>query len=185
MAKVPVNKHQPMYQMPSSPMAVKTKKFSLDKKKYVNIALRQIWEAQKYWVLLPLGLLMVNAILNLTGVYPNLWIYITVILAALLYAGFWWVQFTGVTQLEQYKQLFDKYAYEIDSRQIIVKLNTKEGGVMNWEQFKNAQKQKDGSYVLNITRGQFLHFPASAFNSEHDIRLFERILKQKNLLAEK
>ena len=32
MAKVPVNKHQPVYQMPTSPLAVKTKKFALDKK---------------------------------------------------------------------------------------------------------------------------------------------------------
>lgn len=181
MAKIPVNKHQPMYQMPSSPLTVKTKKFSLDKKQYVRIAMRQTWNQQKYWLLLPLGLLMLNAILNLTGVYPNIWIYITVILATALYAGFWWVQYTGVTQLEQYKQLFEKYMYEIDSRQILVKLNTKEGGVMQWEQIKSAYKDKD-AYVLIMSRGQFLHFPESVFNSEHDVRLFERILKQKNLL---
>jgi len=60
MAKVPVNKHQPMYQMPTSPLSVKTKKFALDKKEYVRIALRQTWEQQKMWVLLPLGLLLVN-----------------------------------------------------------------------------------------------------------------------------
>jgi hypothetical protein len=169
MAKVPVNKHQPVYQMPTSPLAVKTKKFALDKKEYVRIALRQTWEQQKVWTLVPLGLLLVNAILGLTGVYPNIWVYIVVILGAALYVGFWWVQFTGVTQLEQYKQLFDKYLYEIDSRQILV--------------IKSAYKYKD-SYVLVMARGQFLHFPTSVFNSEHDLRLFERILKQKNLLPE-
>jgi len=36
---------------------------------------------------------------------------------------------------------------------------------------------------LVMSRGQFLHFPISVFNSEHDLRLFERILKQKNLLT--
>lgn len=183
MAKVPVNKHQPMYQMPTSPLSVKTKKFALDKKEYVRIALRQTWEQQKMWVLLPLGLLLVNAILGITGVYPNIWAYIVIVLGAALYVGFWWVQFTGVTQLEQYKQLFEKYFYEIDSRQILVKINTKEGGVMQWDQIQSAYKDKD-AYILVMSRGQFLHFPTSAFNSEHDLKLFERILKQKNLLTE-
>lgn len=172
-----------MYQMPSSPLAVKTKKFALDKKEYVRIAMRQLWEKQKIWTLLPLGLLLLNAILSLTGVYPNIWIYIVVIVGALLYVGFWWVQFTGVTQLAQYKQLFDKYMYEIDSRQILVKTSPKEGGIMQWEQIQSAYKSKD-AYILVMSRGQFLHFPFTVFNSEHDIRLFERILKQKNLLEE-
>jgi hypothetical protein len=183
MAKVPVNKHQPIYQMPTSSVAVKTKKIALDKKEYVRIAMRQTWEQQKIWSLLPLGLLLVNAILGITGVYPNIWVYIIVILGAALYVGFWWVQFTGVTQLEQYKQLFEKYFYEIDSRQILVKINAKEGGVMQWDQMQSAYKDKK-AYILVMSRGQFLHFPLSAFNSEHDLKLFERILKQKNLLAE-
>jgi YcxB-like protein len=181
MAKVVANKHQPMYQMPSSPLAIKTKKIALDKKKYVQVSLKQTWEEQKYWSLVPLALILLNAILNLTGWYPNYWIYICAVLGAVLYAGFWWVQFTGVTQLEQYKQLFDKSSYEIDSRQILVKLNAKEGGVMQWDQIKSAVKEKDG-YLLVMSRGQFLHFPLTAFNSEHDLRLFERVLKQKNLI---
>jgi YcxB-like protein len=181
MAKVQTNKHQPMYQMPSSPMAVKTKRFALDKKNYVSIALRQVWNEQKMWVLVPLGLIMLNAVLNITRWYPNYWIYIVTILGAALYVGFWWVQFQGVTQLEQYKQLFEKYMYEIDSRQIVVKMNAKEGGIMPWEQIKTATKEKD-SYLLVMSRGQFLQFPFDVFNSEHDIKLFERILKQKNLL---
>ncbi|TAE91268.1 MAG: YcxB family protein, partial [Runella slithyformis] len=64
----------------------------------------------------------------------------------------------------------------------LVKVNAKEGGIMQWDQIKSAKKDKDGSYLLHITRGQFLHFPADVFNSEHDVRLFERILKQKNLI---
>ena len=182
MAKVPVNKHQP-YHAPTATLAVKTKRFSLDKKKYINIAYRQQWESQKMWLLLPLGLLIINAVLGVTGVYPNYWVYILIIVATALYAGFWYVQFMGVTQLEQYKQLFEKYMYEIDSRQILVKVNAKEGGVMQWDQIKSVEKDKNGNYLLNIARGQFLHFPADVFNSEHDVRLFERILRQKNLLS--
>ncbi len=181
MAKVVANKHQPIYQMPSSPMAIKTKRFALDKKKYVGIAMRQIWNQQKMWVLLPVGLILLNAILNLTKIYPNYWIYIMVIIGALLYVGFWWVQFTGVTQLEQYKQLFEKYIYEIDNKQILVKLNTKEGGIMQWDMIQSVEKDKD-AYILNMSKGQFLHFPFSVFNSEHDLKMFERVLKQKSLL---
>jgi YcxB-like protein len=183
MAKVQTNRHQPVYQMPTSALAVKTKRFALDKKDYVKIAMREQWNQQKMWLLLPLGLLLVNAILGITGVYPNYWVYIMVILGTALYVGFWWVQFTGVTQLEQYKQLFEKYIYEIDSRQILVKINAKEGGVMQWDAIKSATKEKD-AYLLSMSKGQFLHFPFSVFNSESDMRLLERILKQKNLLDE-
>ncbi len=183
MAKVQSNRHQPVYQMPTSALSVKTKRFSLDKKEYVKIAMRQQWDAQKMWVLLPLGLLLINAVLNLTGVYPNYWIYIMVVLGAGLYVGFWWVQFTGITQLEQYKQLFEKYIYEIDSRQIMVKVNAKEGGMMQWDMITSASKRVD-SYLLTMSRGQFLLFPFTVFNSESDMRLLERILKQKNLLTD-
>jgi hypothetical protein len=183
MAKVQTNRHQPIYQMPTAALSVKTKRFALDKKEYVKIAMLQQWNDQKMWILLPLGLLLVNAILGVTGVYPNYWVYIVVVLGTLLYAGFWWVQFTGVTQLEQYKQLFDKYIYEIDSRQILVKVNTKEGGAMQWDMIKTAVKEKD-AYMLTMSKGQFLRFPFSVFNSESDMRLLERILKQKNLLPE-
>ena len=183
MAKVIANRHQPVYQMPSSPMAVKTKRFGLDKNQYVRIAMRQIWDQQKMWVLVPLGLLLLNAILNITKVYPNYWIYVMVILGAVLYVGFWWVQFKGVTQLEQYKQLFEKYIYEIDSRQILVKLNAKEGGVIEWSMIKSGSKEKD-AYILNMEKGQFLHFPTSVFNSDHDLKMFERVLRQKNLITD-
>ncbi|REA62663.1 YcxB family protein [Dyadobacter luteus] len=185
MAKVSVNKHQPVYQMPTNPAAVRTKKYALPTKKYITLAMRYFFKTQIKWVLVPVALILINAILGITGVYPNYWVYITVFVGTLLYILFWVIQFTGITQLAQYKPMFEKFSYEFDSRQILMKLNHKEGNIMKWEQILEGYKDKD-AYVLVISKGQFVHLPFSIFTSEHDIKVFERILKQKELLkAEK
>jgi len=183
MAKVPVNKHQPIYQVPSNPTAVRTKKYALPTKKYTRLALSHLVKDQLKWVWIPVALIIGNVILNVTDTYPNIWIYIMIVIGVLLYALFWVIQFVGVTQLEQYKPMFEKYQYEIDPRQIILKINQKEGGVMKWEQIQSAYQDKEG-FVLVISRGQFLYFPYSIFNSEHDQKIVARILKQKNLLKD-
>ncbi|CAG4993933.1 hypothetical protein DYBT9275_01265 [Dyadobacter sp. CECT 9275] len=181
MAKVSVNKHQPVYQMPTNPAAVRTKKYALPTKKYITLAMRYFFKSQIKWVLLPLALILINAVVSLTGLYPNIWIYITVVVGVVLYILFWLVQFAGITQLAQYKPMFEKFQYEIDNRQILMKLNQKEGSVMKWEQIQEGFKEKDG-YVLVISRGQFIHLPFSIFNSEHELKVFERIMKQKEFL---
>ncbi len=71
--------------------------------------------------------------------------------------------------------------YEIDSSRILVKLNQKEGGVMKWDSIQSAEKMAD-AFLLIIGKGQFLRFPFTVFNSEHDMKLFESILKRKELL---
>ncbi|GAB2791847.1 hypothetical protein GCM10027275_40870 [Rhabdobacter roseus] len=181
MAKVSVNKHQPVYQMPSNPAAVRTKKYALGTKKYISLAMRHFLKSQLKWGLIPLALILINAIVSLTGLYPNIWIYVTILVGVVLYLLFWVIQFTGITQLEQYKPMFEKFMYEIDNRQILMKMNQKEGGVMKWEQIKEAYKDKE-AYVLVISRGQFIYLPYNIFNSEHDMKVFDRILKQKELI---
>ena len=85
--------------------------------------------------------------------------------------------------MEQNKQMFDKLAYEIDSRFIVIKLNTKQGMQMNWDMLQSAVKLND-AYLLVINKAQFLHFPFSIFNSESDLKFLEALLKRKNLLVE-
>lgn len=182
MAKTPVNKHQPVYQMPSSPGAVKTKKYALDNKKYIALAMRHFFKDQWKWSFIPIALIIINVILNVTRTYPNIWIYVTVVIGVILYLLFWIIQFAGVTQLEQYKPMFQKYEYEIDPRQIIMKISAKEGGVMKWEQIQSGYKDKE-AYVLVISKGQFLYLPFDIFKTEHDLKVIDRILKQKNLIA--
>lgn len=162
-------------------MVVKTKKFALDKKHYIRKAFVDQIKKMKFWFLIPLAVAILGLVLNFTGVYKNWWILITAIIGAILFAGFWYLQFYAATQMEQNKQMFDKFAYEIDSRQILVKINAKEGGVIKWDMIKSAEADESGLY-LHMGRGQFLHFRNEVFNSEHDRKLFESILRRKNLL---
>ena len=184
-------------------MIVKTKKYALDQKTYINIALRQWLKDNWKWAFVPLGLIILNAILGVTGLYPNIWIYIVVVVLTILYALFWAVQITGIAQMEQSKALFQKYVYEIDSRQILMRISVKEGGLLKWDQISSVVKSKD-AYILflnnadalksakanwiarTVTKGlakaQFLYLPYSIFTSEHDLKFTDTILRRKGFL---
>ncbi|QHT65592.1 YcxB family protein [Rhodocytophaga rosea] len=163
-------------------MIVKTRKYKLENSTYIKLAMKHLLRTQWYWAAVPLGIIILNVILNLTGVYPNIWIYFMAPLAIVLYLLFWAIQFTGVTQLEQNKVLFQKLLYEIDGRQILIKLNSKEGMQMKWEMIKKAYKEKD-HFLLVVSKAQFIHLPYSIFNSENDIKFTESLLRRKNLIA--
>ena len=161
-------------------MIVKTRKYKLENGTYIKLAMKNILRTQWYWIAVPIGIIILNVILNLT-VYPNIWIYFMAPLAIILYLLFWAIQFTGVTQLEQNKVLFQKLLYEIDGRQILMKMNSKEGMQMKWEMIKKAYKEKD-HFLLVISKAQFIHLPFSIFNSENDLRFTESLLRRKNLI---
>ncbi len=184
-------------------MIIKTKKYALDQKTYISVAFRN-W-LKDNWMLgfVPLGLILLNVVLNLTGVYPNYWIYIVVVLLTILYVAFWAIQFTGVTQTEQFKPMFTKYIYEIDSRQILLRLNAKEGGILKWDQIKGVIKDKDAYLLMmsnpeavkdaklnpimkllakQMTKAQFIYLPYAIFNSEADLKFMDVILKRKGLI---
>ena len=80
-------------------MIVKTKKYSLDKKAYRRAGMRNIIREQ-WWVFL-----IAAAISVMTFVIPSNWWWIGALIALTLYLLFWLIQFAGVTQLEQSKQL--------------------------------------------------------------------------------
>lgn len=187
-------------------MTIKTKKYALDQKTYISLAFRQWVRDNWLWSGVPLALILINAILNLTHVYPNYWIYIVVILLTVIYVLFWAVQFTGVSQSEQFKPMFERYVYEIDSRHILMKLNAKEGGMLKWDMIKSGAKTKD-AYVLQLgngldaasmpkmnffmgylakqmARAQFLYLPFSIFTSEQDQRFMEMLLRRKGFLPD-
>jgi hypothetical protein len=100
------------------------------------------------------------------------------------YLAFWAIQFTGVSQLEQYKVMFQKMSYEIDTRQILAKLNQREGMQMKWDMIKGAYKEKD-HFLLVLSRAQFLYWPFDIFSSDNDLRATESILRRKNLIKDK
>jgi hypothetical protein len=156
-------------------MIVKTKKYELPKKTYIKIALLSLLKDQWWIALIPVGILALNFI------EQSFWFYLLAVLVPGLYILFWVVQFTGVTQMEQGKMLFEKLSYEIDSRQVLIKINPKQGSPIAWNMIKKAQKGKD-YFLLIISRGQFIHLPFKIFNSENDIKFVESILKRKEYL---
>ncbi len=168
-------------QAPSNPLAIKTKKYGLEKNKYIAMCMRQLFANQWKWAFIPLALVGLNVFLNLSGTYKNYWIYIFLAIGVIGYILFWLIQFTGITQLAQYKQLFDKYRYEIDSRQIFMKISDKEGGIIKWDMILSAYKDKE-AYVLEMGKYQFIYLPFVIFNSDNDRKLMDKIMRDKGLL---
>jgi hypothetical protein len=168
-------------QAPSNPLAIKTKKYGLEKNKYIAMCMRQLFANQWKWAFLPLALVGLNVFLNLSGTYKNYWIYIFLAIGVIGYILFWLIQFTGITQLAQYKQLFDKYRYEIDSRQIFMKISDKEGGMIKWDMILSAYKDKD-AYVLEMGKYQFIYLPLAIFNNDNDRKLMDKIMRDKGLI---
>ena len=168
-------------QAPSNPLAIKTKKYGLEKNKYIAMCMRQLFANQWKWAFLPLALVGLNVFLNLSGTYKNYWIYIFLAIGVIGYILFWLIQFTGITQLAQYKQLFDKYRYEIDSRQIFMKISDKEGGMIKWDMILSAYKDKE-AYVLEMGKYQFIYLPLTIFNNDNDRKLMDKIMRDKGLI---
>ena len=168
-------------QAPSNPLAIKTKKYGLEKNKYIAMCMRQLFANQWKGAFLPFALVGLNVFLNLSGTYKNYWIYIFLAIGVIGYILFWLIQFTGITQLAQYKQLFDKYRYEIDSRQIFMKISDKEGGMIKWDMILSAYKDKE-AYVLEMGKYQFIYLPLAIFNNDNDRKLMDKIMRDKGLI---
>lgn len=156
-------------------MIVKTRNYRLDKKEYRKLALVSILKKQ-WWV----SLIVLAICLGFVWI-QSIWWFIFAILGGGLYLLFWWIQFYGVTQLEQGKMLFEKFSYEITSQQIIMRLNAREGMPMKWEQIKSAQIGKD-YFLLFVNKAQLIHLPFKIFNSENERKFLTSILRNKGLL---
>ncbi len=158
-------------------MIIKTKKYQLPTKVYIRTALAAVLK-QQWWV----GLIYL-AICAGYFVIPNWWWVIGASIGLVLYLLFWLIQFAGVTQLEQGKVLFQKLSYEITSQQILIKLNTKQGMPMKWDQIRRAKKGKD-SFTLFVSKAQIIHLPFRIFNSDNEVRFLETVLKRKGYIQE-
>ncbi|MFM9840274.1 MAG: YcxB family protein [Cyclobacteriaceae bacterium] len=156
-------------------MIVKTKNYRLEKKAYIRMALKNILRKQ-WWV----GLIVV-AICLFYFLVPSIWWFIGAFVGAGLYLLFWWIQFYGVTQLEQGKMLFERFSYEITSQQIVMKINPREGMPMKWDQIKSAEMTKD-AFVLFVNKAQLIHLPFKIFNTDNERKFVNSILKTKGLL---
>lgn len=156
-------------------MIVKTKKYKLDTGTYIKMGLVNVLKEQ-WWVVL-------IAVAIACGYFwiPSWWWISMAILAYVLYLLFWVIQFAGVSQMEQNKVIFEKMAYEIDSRQVLMKLNAKQGMPINWGMIKTAEIKKN-AYVLTISKAQFIYLPFTIFYSDNDMKFVETILKRKGYI---
>lgn len=157
-------------------MIVKTKNYKLDKKTYIRLALgnvlmKQGWIAALAAFVICLGYIWIASI----------WWFIAAIVGLGLYILFWWIQFYGVTQLDQGKMLFEKFSYEINSQQIIMKINPREGMPLKWDQISKAAIGKD-YFVLFVNKAQLIHLPFKIFNTDNERKFLASILKNKGLV---
>ena len=157
-------------------MIVKTKSYKLEKKTYINLALKTILKKQG-WIA---ALAAVVICLGSVWVF-SIWWFIGAFVGLGLYLLFWWIQFYGVTQLEQGKMLFEKFSYEISSQQILMKINPREGMPLKWDQIQSAQIGND-FIALFVNKAQIIYWPFKIFNTENERKFVISVLKTKSLV---
>ncbi|MFY0625378.1 MAG: YcxB family protein [Reichenbachiella sp.] len=158
-------------------MIVKTKKYQMTTGTYIKIAFANLIKTQ-WWV----GLIYL-ALCAPYFLIPSWWWVIGSSIALTLYALFWLIQFAGISQLEQGKFMFEKLSYEITSQQVLIKLNSKQGMPMKWENIKSAKVGKE-AFVLTINKAQIIHLPFKIFNSQNEVKFIETVLKRKGYVKE-
>jgi len=156
-------------------MIVKTKKYKLETGTYIKEAMVNVLIKQ-WWVSL-----IVLALCSGYLIIPNLWWFWGTAIAVILYLLFWVIQFTGVTQLEQSKILFEKLSYEISSQQVLIKISSKQGMPIKWDQIKTAKVDKN-RIVLIVNSAQMVYLPFKVFKTENERKFVETILKRKGYI---
>ncbi len=156
-------------------MIIKTRKYKLDTTTYIKQALKAVL-IQQWWVVLIALAIMCGAFF----IWSHWWI-TGALIAYLLYVIFWLIQFAGVTQMEEGKILFDRLSYEITSQQILIKISSKKGMPIKWDQIKRARIGKD-YFILFLSKVQLIYLPFKIFNSEAERKFMITILKRKGLV---
>jgi len=157
-------------------MIVRTKNYKLEKKTYINLALKSILK-QQGWIAAAAAFVLCLGFIWI----PSIWWFIGAFVGLGLYLLFWWVQFYGVTQLDQSKMLFEKFSYEISSQQILMKINPREGMPLKWDQIQRAIIGKD-FFVLFVNKAQLIYWPFKIFNSENERKFVTSVLRTKGLI---
>ena len=156
-------------------MLVKTRKYKLETGKYIKIALAGVIRQQWWVILIALGI-MAGALI----IWSHWWI-TGALIAYALYILFWIIQFAGITQMEQGKVLFERLNYEITSQQILIKISSKQGMPIKWDQVKRAKLTKLG-FILWMSKVQLIYLPFKIFNTQNERKFIETILRRKEYI---
>ncbi len=159
-------------------MIVKTRKYQLESKVYRKLAMKNIIVSWWWVFMIPIALAACTVF-----VPDTLWFIISALILTVLYLLFWFIMFSGIPQLEQFKILFEKYAYEIDSRQILIKIDARQGMPIAWDKVKKARLNKDG-FLFVVSNAQLIYLPFKIFNNQNEIKFIETILKRKGFMKD-
>ena len=180
----------------ASPLAIRTKKTQFDTNTYTRLAMAEVWKKDWVYALIPFALGLLPAIF----VHSWWWLVLAVVLT-LLFVLFRSAQITGVTQMEQSKPLFERMNFEMDQKQLLLRVGPEKAMQLTWDMIGRARRDAD-AYLLYLKPGVppegmaawrlwlartfdvpvFLHLPLRIFNSTNDLKLFESLLRRKNLL---
>jgi len=156
-------------------MKVTTRNYRLEKNDYIRMALKGVL-LQQWWAV-PIAL----AICCCYFWIPSFWWIFGGVLAYGLFVLFWYIQFFGVTHLDQGKMLFERFSYEITSQQILMKLNAREGMPLKWEQILRAKVGKD-HFLLFVNKAQLIYWPYKIFASDNERKFVLSILRNRGLV---
>lgn len=179
-----------------TPLAIRTKKTQLDPNTYTRIAMAEVWKKDWPYALIPFAIGLLPAIF-----LPSWWWIALAVLLTVLFVLLRSAQVTGVTQMEQSKPLFERMSYEMDNRMLLLRVSAEKAMQVGWDNIDRARRTDDG-YQLYLKPGSppaglaawrlwvartfdvpvFLLLPLRIFSSPNDLKLFEALLRRKNLL---
>ena len=177
-------------------LAIRTKKTQLTTDAYTRLVMGEVWKKDWVYALIPFALGLLPAIF----VHSWWWIILAVVLT-ILFVLFRSAQVTGVTQMEQSKPLFERMNFEMDNKQLLLRVGPEKAMQLTWDMIGRVRRDAD-AYLLYLKPGTppadtagwrvwlartfdvpvFLHLPQRIFNSPNDVKLFEAMLRRKNLL---
>ncbi len=180
----------------ASPLAIRTKKTQLTTDMYTRLVMGEVWKKDWYYALIPFALGLLPALF----VHSWWWLALSVVLTV-LFVLFRSAQVTGVTQMEQSKPLFERMNFEMDNKQLLLRVGPEKAMQLTWDMIGRARRDAD-AYLLYLKPGTppadtagwrvwlartfdvpvFLHLPLRVFNSPNDLKLFEALLRRKSLL---
>ncbi len=155
-------------------MIIKTKKHRLSPRTYIRIGFGDTMRRQ-WWVTL-LAIIATSSAFYI-GYF---WSSVTLLTLYFLYLVFWFVQFYGVTVMEESKAFFAPITYQISSKEIVMMLTKNRGSQIDWKQIQYMRKGSKG-VVLFIDRGQFIHLPNRVFMDKQERLFFSQLLERKKI----
>lgn len=184
-------------QQQPSPLAIVTKKTQFDTNAYTKLAMAEVWRKDWVYALVPFALGLLPAI-----IWHSWWWLALSFVLTLLFVLLRSAQVTGVTQMEQSKPLFERMSFEMDPKQLLLRVSKEKAMQLTWDMIGKVRRDDD-AYLLYLKPGAppadtagwrlwiartfdvpvFLHLPQRIFNSDNDRKLFEALLRRKNLLA--